>query len=137
MKFVPYMIFIEKCTHCFSFTCTLNVWNTKVVQHFTTLLNHKQHINQFTFQLNNVFIKTPGQKMAAILQSNVSRSCISYKTTSLWSAVKFLRRIFCTFCLAPLGMPLEGYCKAARFFITCCLRSGGSPSTTMTGVMFS
>jgi len=62
MKFVPYMIFIEKCTHCFSFTRTLNVWNTKVVQHFTTLLNHKQHTSQFTFQLNNVFTKTPGQK---------------------------------------------------------------------------
>ena len=37
-KFLPYMIFVEKCTHCFSFTCTLNVWNTKVVEHLTALL---------------------------------------------------------------------------------------------------
>ena len=69
--------------------------------------------------------------------SQTTTSWISYKSTSLWSAVKFLRCIFCAFCLAPLGMPLGGYCKAARFFITCCLRSGGSPSTTITGVMFS
>lgn len=55
--------------------------------------------------------------------------------TSLWSAVKFFRR---NFDLAPLMyMPREGYCIAARFFITSCLRSGGSPSTTITGVMFS
>jgi len=40
-KCVAYVIFIEKCTHCLSFTGTLNVWNTQVVQHFTALLHHK------------------------------------------------------------------------------------------------